>query len=121
MCRLSVSLLLKLKYFLCSGQEALEVRNPRFISRSRERLKKLEHMAQQRRAQRKENLAQKQALLPVRANKKQFTVPHPLSGELPRLGRLGPGWGVLRAGPHTRGDGLNDATAYTGLVIAPRT
>lgn len=63
-------------------QEALEVRNPRFISRSRERLKKLEHMAQQRRAQRKENLAQKQALLPVRANKKQFTVPHPLSDNL---------------------------------------
>ncbi|XP_039691859.1 (E2-independent) E3 ubiquitin-conjugating enzyme FATS [Pteropus medius] len=63
-------------------QEALEVRNPRFISRSRERLKKLEHMAQQRRAQRKENLAQKQALLPVRANKKQFTIPHPLSDNL---------------------------------------
>ncbi|XP_012636833.3 (E2-independent) E3 ubiquitin-conjugating enzyme FATS isoform X4 [Microcebus murinus] len=63
-------------------QEALEVRKPQFISRSQERLKKLEHMAQQRRAQRKENPGQKQSLLPVRANKKQFTVPHPLSDNL---------------------------------------
>lgn len=39
-------------------------------------------MIQQRKAQRKENLAQKQSLFPVRANKKQFTVPHPLSGKL---------------------------------------
>ncbi|XP_053766007.1 (E2-independent) E3 ubiquitin-conjugating enzyme FATS isoform X2 [Panthera pardus] len=63
-------------------QEALEVRKPQFISRSQERLKKLEHMIQQRKAQRKENLAQKQSLFPVRANKKQFTVPHPLSDNL---------------------------------------
>ncbi|XP_045423735.1 (E2-independent) E3 ubiquitin-conjugating enzyme FATS isoform X3 [Lemur catta] len=63
-------------------QEALEVRKPQFISRSQERLKKLEHMAQQRQAQRKENPGQKQSLLPVRANKKQFTVPHPLSDNL---------------------------------------
>nr|KAF6454948.1 fragile-site associated tumor suppressor [Rousettus aegyptiacus] len=63
-------------------QEALEVRNPRFISRSQERLKKLEHMAQQRRAQRKETAGQTQAPLPVRAGKRQFTVPHPLSDNL---------------------------------------
>ncbi|XP_023585670.1 (E2-independent) E3 ubiquitin-conjugating enzyme FATS isoform X2 [Trichechus manatus latirostris] len=63
-------------------QEALEVHKPQFISRSRERLKKLEHMVQQRKAQRGENPGQKQSLLPVRANKKQFTVPHPLSDNL---------------------------------------
>lgn len=100
MCRLSVSLVLKLKYFLCSAQEALEVRNPRFISRSQERLKKLEHMAQQRRAQRKENPGQKQAPLPVRASKKQFTVPHPLSGEPGGWG--GWGWGGGRGGARSR-------------------
>ncbi|KAM6182240.1 (E2-independent) E3 ubiquitin-conjugating enzyme FATS [Erethizon dorsatum] len=63
-------------------QEALEVHKPQFISRSQERLKKLEHMVQQRKAQRKESLGQKQTLLPVRANKKQFTIPHPLSDNL---------------------------------------
>uniref|UniRef100_A0A8C3X1L8 Chromosome 10 open reading frame 90 n=1 Tax=Catagonus wagneri TaxID=51154 RepID=A0A8C3X1L8_9CETA len=63
-------------------QEALEVRKPRFISRSQERLKKLEHMVQQRKAQQQESLGQKQSLLPVRATKKQFTVPHPLSDNL---------------------------------------
>ncbi|XP_044896749.1 (E2-independent) E3 ubiquitin-conjugating enzyme FATS isoform X8 [Felis catus] len=63
-------------------QEALEARKPQFISRSQERLKKLEHMIQQRKAQRKENLTQKQSLFPVRADKKQFTVPHPLSDNL---------------------------------------
>ncbi|XP_061259968.1 (E2-independent) E3 ubiquitin-conjugating enzyme FATS isoform X4 [Bos javanicus] len=63
-------------------QEALEVRKPQFISRSQERLKKLEHMVQQRKAQRKETLAPKQSLLPVRAHKKQVTIPHPLSDNL---------------------------------------
>ncbi|XP_043782034.1 (E2-independent) E3 ubiquitin-conjugating enzyme FATS isoform X2 [Cervus elaphus] len=63
-------------------QEALEVRKPQFISRSQERLKKLEYMVQQRKAQRKESLAPKQSPLPVRTNKKQFTVPHPLSDNL---------------------------------------
>ncbi|XP_023371416.1 centrosomal protein C10orf90 homolog isoform X2 [Otolemur garnettii] len=63
-------------------QEALEVHKPQFISRSQERLRKLEHMVQQRRAQRKEDPGQKQSLLPVRANKKQFTIPHPLSDNL---------------------------------------
>uniref|UniRef100_Q96M02-2 Isoform 2 of (E2-independent) E3 ubiquitin-conjugating enzyme FATS n=1 Tax=Homo sapiens TaxID=9606 RepID=Q96M02-2 len=63
-------------------QEALEVRKPQFISRSQERLKKLEHMVQQRKAQRKEDLRQKQSLLPIRTSKKQFTIPHPLSDNL---------------------------------------
>nr|XP_015312341.1 PREDICTED: centrosomal protein C10orf90 isoform X1 [Macaca fascicularis] len=63
-------------------QEALEVRKPQFISRSQERLKKLEHMVQQRKAQRKEDLRQKQSILPIRTSKKQFTVPHPLSDNL---------------------------------------
>uniref|UniRef100_G1QJH5 Chromosome 10 open reading frame 90 n=1 Tax=Nomascus leucogenys TaxID=61853 RepID=G1QJH5_NOMLE len=63
-------------------QEALEVSKPHFISRSQERLKKLEHMVQQRKAQRKEDLRQKQSLLPIRTSKKQFTIPHPLSDNL---------------------------------------
>ncbi|XP_055416028.1 (E2-independent) E3 ubiquitin-conjugating enzyme FATS isoform X3 [Bubalus kerabau] len=63
-------------------QEALEIRKPQFISRSQERLKKLEHMVQQRKAQGKETLAPKQSLLPVRAHKKQVTIPHPLSDNL---------------------------------------
>ncbi|XP_068817858.1 (E2-independent) E3 ubiquitin-conjugating enzyme FATS isoform X2 [Capricornis sumatraensis] len=63
-------------------QEALEVRKPQFISRSQERLKKLEHMVEQRKAQQKESLAPKQSLLPVRAHKKQVTIPHPLSDNL---------------------------------------
>ncbi|XP_019583795.2 (E2-independent) E3 ubiquitin-conjugating enzyme FATS isoform X1 [Rhinolophus sinicus] len=63
-------------------QEALEVRNPRFISRSQERLKKLEHMVQQRRAQRKGDQGQKQSPFPIRAHRKQFTIPHPLSDNL---------------------------------------
>ncbi|XP_055464855.1 (E2-independent) E3 ubiquitin-conjugating enzyme FATS isoform X3 [Psammomys obesus] len=63
-------------------QEALEVRRPQFISRSQERLQKLKHKVQQRKTQPKENLRQKESLLPVRANKKQFTIPHPLSDNL---------------------------------------
>nr|XP_044988183.1 (E2-independent) E3 ubiquitin-conjugating enzyme FATS isoform X3 [Jaculus jaculus] len=62
-------------------KEALEVRKPQFISRSQERLKKLEHMVQQRRAQ-QESLGQRQSTPPARANRKQFTVPHPLSDNL---------------------------------------
>uniref|UniRef100_A0A2I2YZZ5 Chromosome 10 open reading frame 90 n=1 Tax=Gorilla gorilla gorilla TaxID=9595 RepID=A0A2I2YZZ5_GORGO len=72
-------------------QEALEVRKPQFISRSQERLKKLEHMVQQRKAQRKEDLRQKQSLLPIRTSKKQFTIPHPLSGDWKRPG-MGGSW-----------------------------
>ncbi|KAK1333384.1 hypothetical protein QTO34_005767 [Cnephaeus nilssonii] len=63
-------------------QEALEARRPQFISRSQERLKKLELMAQQRRAQRQESPGPKPGPLPVRASRRQFTVPHPLSDNL---------------------------------------
>ncbi|XP_070289368.1 (E2-independent) E3 ubiquitin-conjugating enzyme FATS isoform X2 [Myotis yumanensis] len=63
-------------------QEALEARRPQFISRSQERLKKLELMAQQRRAQRQESPGPKPGPVPVRASRRQFTVPHPLSDNL---------------------------------------
>ncbi|XP_015428079.1 PREDICTED: centrosomal protein C10orf90 homolog [Myotis davidii] len=63
-------------------QEALEARRPQFISRSQERLRKLELMAQQRRAQRQESPGLKPGPLPVRASRRQFTVPHPLSDNL---------------------------------------
>nr|XP_027786089.1 (E2-independent) E3 ubiquitin-conjugating enzyme FATS isoform X2 [Marmota flaviventris] len=63
-------------------QEALEAHRPQFISRSQERLRKLERMVQQRKAQQTEHPEQKPSWLPVRANKKQFTVPHPLSDNL---------------------------------------
>ncbi|XP_027786088.2 (E2-independent) E3 ubiquitin-conjugating enzyme FATS isoform X1 [Marmota flaviventris] len=63
-------------------QEALEAHRPQFISRSQERLRKLERMVQQRKAQQTEHPEQKPSQLPVRANKKQFTVPHPLSDNL---------------------------------------
>ncbi|XP_007935080.1 (E2-independent) E3 ubiquitin-conjugating enzyme FATS [Orycteropus afer afer] len=63
-------------------QEALEVRKPQFIARSQERLRKLERMVQQRKAQRAEEPGPKQGVLPMRAHKKQFTVPHPLSDNL---------------------------------------
>ncbi|XP_076961597.1 (E2-independent) E3 ubiquitin-conjugating enzyme FATS isoform X2 [Callospermophilus lateralis] len=63
-------------------QEALEAHRPQFISRSQERLRKLERMVQQRKAQQTGHPEQKQSRLPVRANKKQFTVPHPLSDNL---------------------------------------
>uniref|UniRef100_A0A8C9PRH1 (E2-independent) E3 ubiquitin-conjugating enzyme FATS n=1 Tax=Spermophilus dauricus TaxID=99837 RepID=A0A8C9PRH1_SPEDA len=63
-------------------QEALEAHRPQFISRSQERLRKLERRVQQRKAQQTERPEQKQSWVPVRANKKQFTVPHPLSDNL---------------------------------------
>ncbi|KAM4852429.1 (E2-independent) E3 ubiquitin-conjugating enzyme FATS isoform 4-T4 [Thomomys bottae] len=63
-------------------QEALEMHKPHFISRSQERVKRLEHMVQQRKAQQKEKLGQKQSPSPIRISKKQFTVPHPLSDNL---------------------------------------
>ncbi|KAI5175064.1 (E2-Independent) E3 Ubiquitin-Conjugating Enzyme Fats [Manis pentadactyla] len=62
-------------------QEALEIHKPQFISRSRERLKKVERAVQQRKAQRKESLGPKQSL-PARASKRRCTVPHPLSDNL---------------------------------------
>ncbi|NXI99186.1 CJ090 protein, partial [Psophia crepitans] len=71
-------------------REALEIHKPQFISRSQERLKRLEHMVQQRKAQQSDAPASSQAALPVRklsstptpSRKKQYTVPHPLSGKL---------------------------------------
>ncbi|XP_045438147.1 (E2-independent) E3 ubiquitin-conjugating enzyme FATS [Pipistrellus kuhlii] len=63
-------------------QEALEARRPQFISRSQERLRRLELMAQQRRAQRQESPGPRPGPLPVRTSRRQFTVPHPLSDNL---------------------------------------
>ncbi|XP_043842460.1 (E2-independent) E3 ubiquitin-conjugating enzyme FATS isoform X2 [Dromiciops gliroides] len=64
-------------------REALEVHRPQFISRSQERLRKLESMAQQRKAQHGESPRKKASPLPLRApKKKQCTVPHPLSDNL---------------------------------------
>uniref|UniRef100_A0A4X2MDV3 Fragile-site associated tumor suppressor n=1 Tax=Vombatus ursinus TaxID=29139 RepID=A0A4X2MDV3_VOMUR len=64
-------------------REALEVHKPQFISRSQERLRKLESMAQQRKAQRGESPRKKPSPLPLRTTKKkQYTIPHPLSDNL---------------------------------------
>ncbi|XP_074153256.1 (E2-independent) E3 ubiquitin-conjugating enzyme FATS isoform X2 [Sminthopsis crassicaudata] len=64
-------------------REALEVHKPQFISRSQERLRKLESMTQQRKAQRGESPRKKPSPLPLRtAKKKQYTIPHPLSDNL---------------------------------------
>ncbi|XP_019338410.1 (E2-independent) E3 ubiquitin-conjugating enzyme FATS isoform X3 [Alligator mississippiensis] len=71
-------------------REALEVHKPKFISRSQERLKKLEHMVQMRRAQHSESPGKKQGALLARklssnsisSKKKQYTIPHPLSDNL---------------------------------------
>ncbi|MEJ1273714.1 hypothetical protein NN561_004585 [Cricetulus griseus] len=79
-------------------QEALEVRRPQFISRSQERLQKLKHRVQQRKAQQTENLGQKQSPLPVRAHKKQFTIPHPLSGKLQVAQESWIEWGQVSSG-----------------------
>ncbi|NXE52284.1 CJ090 protein, partial [Casuarius casuarius] len=70
--------------------EALEIHKPQFISRSRERLKKLEHMVQLRKAQQSDALGRKQGALLVRklsstsfsSKKRQYTIPHPLSDNL---------------------------------------
>ncbi|XP_058045010.1 (E2-independent) E3 ubiquitin-conjugating enzyme FATS isoform X2 [Ahaetulla prasina] len=71
-------------------REALEVHKPNFISRSQERLKKLEHIVQLRKAQQSENLGEKQGTAlscklsstSITSKKKQYTVPHPLSDNL---------------------------------------
>uniref|UniRef100_A0A7M4ER45 Chromosome 10 open reading frame 90 n=1 Tax=Crocodylus porosus TaxID=8502 RepID=A0A7M4ER45_CROPO len=70
--------------------EALVVHKPKFISRSQERLKKLEHMVQMRRAQHSESPGKKQGALlacklssnSISSKKKQYTIPHPLSDNL---------------------------------------
>ncbi|XP_019411620.1 PREDICTED: centrosomal protein C10orf90 homolog isoform X3 [Crocodylus porosus] len=71
-------------------REALVVHKPKFISRSQERLKKLEHMVQMRRAQHSESPGKKQGALlacklssnSISSKKKQYTIPHPLSDNL---------------------------------------
>ncbi|NXC08682.1 CJ090 protein, partial [Orthonyx spaldingii] len=70
-------------------REALELHNPQFISRSQQRLKRLEHMVQLRRAQQKEAppgtpaaLARKLSSTPLSSRKRQFTIPDPLSDNL---------------------------------------
>ncbi|XP_075613758.1 (E2-independent) E3 ubiquitin-conjugating enzyme FATS isoform X2 [Balearica regulorum gibbericeps] len=71
-------------------REALEIHKPQFISRSQERLKRLEHMVQLRKAQQNDAPASSQGALPVRklsststsSKKKQYTIPHPLSDNL---------------------------------------
>nr|XP_056706183.1 (E2-independent) E3 ubiquitin-conjugating enzyme FATS [Euleptes europaea] len=73
-----------------SLREALEVHKPHFISRSQERLKKLEHMVQLRKAQQGDASGKKQGAALSRklssssmtSKKKQCTVPHPLSDNL---------------------------------------
>ncbi|NXX90661.1 CJ090 protein, partial [Centropus bengalensis] len=70
-------------------REALEIHNPQFISRSQERLKRLEHMVQLRKAQQGDAPASNQGV-PARklsststsSKKRQCTIPHPLSGKL---------------------------------------
>ena len=75
-------------------------------------------MVQQRKAQRKESVGQKQSLLPVRANKKQFTVPHPLSGKL-QVAREG--WRdcrILGLGPSPKLVVQMVSLPYAGLMFA---
>ncbi|KFQ46571.1 Centrosomal protein C10orf90, partial [Nestor notabilis] len=70
-------------------REALEIHKPQFICRSQERLKRLEQMVQLRKAQQREAPAtnqgeplRKSASTSTPSRRKQFTVPHPLSGKL---------------------------------------
>ncbi|NXD11112.1 CJ090 protein, partial [Nothocercus nigrocapillus] len=70
--------------------EALEIHKPQFISRSRERLRKLEDKVRLRKAQRSDAAAGTRAALLLRrlsspafaGKKRQYTVPHPLSDNL---------------------------------------
>ncbi|XP_075574074.1 (E2-independent) E3 ubiquitin-conjugating enzyme FATS [Pelecanus crispus] len=70
-------------------QEALETHKPQFISRSQERLKRLERMVQLRKAQQSNAPASNQGVLvrklsstSTSSKKKQYTIPHPLSDNL---------------------------------------
>ncbi|NXA81562.1 CJ090 protein, partial [Thryothorus ludovicianus] len=67
-------------------QEALELHNPQFISRSQKRLKRLELMVQLRRAQQREappgTPRARKLSTPTASKKKQFTIPDPLSDNL---------------------------------------
>ncbi|NXL62218.1 CJ090 protein, partial [Chordeiles acutipennis] len=69
--------------------EALEIHKPEFISRSQERLKRLEQMVQLRKAQQSDAptsnqgaLVRKLSSASTSSKKKQYTVPHPLSDNL---------------------------------------
>ncbi|NXU39690.1 CJ090 protein, partial [Drymodes brunneopygia] len=71
----------------CFLQEALEMHNPQFISRSQKRLKRLELMVQLRRAQQREAppstpRARRLSCTSTSSRKKQFTIPDPLSDNL---------------------------------------
>ncbi|XP_065603045.1 (E2-independent) E3 ubiquitin-conjugating enzyme FATS isoform X2 [Cyrtonyx montezumae] len=66
-------------------KEALEIHKPQFISSSQERLKKLEHMMQQRKAQQSNaavSTPRKLSSVSSSNKKKQYTVPDPLSDNL---------------------------------------
>ncbi|NWT33705.1 CJ090 protein, partial [Cardinalis cardinalis] len=69
-------------------REALERHNPQFISRSQQRLKRLELMVQLRRAQHRETppgtprARARKLSTSTSSKKRQFTIPDPLSGEL---------------------------------------
>ncbi|NXK90961.1 CJ090 protein, partial [Formicarius rufipectus] len=70
-------------------REALEIHNPQFISRSQERLKRLEHMVQLRKAQQSEAppgnpraLVPKLSSTSTSSRRRHYTIPDPLSGEL---------------------------------------
>ncbi|NXL85152.1 CJ090 protein, partial [Alectura lathami] len=65
--------------------EALEIHKPQFISRSQERLKKLELMVQLRKAQQTDapvSTVRKPPSTSTSSKKKQYTVPDPLSDNL---------------------------------------
>ncbi|XP_029887330.1 (E2-independent) E3 ubiquitin-conjugating enzyme FATS isoform X1 [Aquila chrysaetos chrysaetos] len=70
-------------------REALEIHKPQFISRSQERLKRLENMVRLRKAQQSNAPASNQGALVCKlsststsSKKKQYTIPHPLSDNL---------------------------------------
>ncbi|XP_027755099.1 (E2-independent) E3 ubiquitin-conjugating enzyme FATS isoform X1 [Empidonax traillii] len=70
-------------------QEALEIHNPRFISRSQERLRRLEHMVQLRKAQQSDSpvgspgaLVRKLSSTSTSSRRKHYTIPDPLSDNL---------------------------------------
>ncbi|NXP43439.1 CJ090 protein, partial [Heliornis fulica] len=70
-------------------RESLEIHKPKFISRSQERLRRLEHMVQLRKAQQSGDPTSGPGARPPRkpstctlSKKKQYTIPHPLSGKL---------------------------------------
>ncbi|NWV43573.1 CJ090 protein, partial [Grantiella picta] len=73
----------------CFLQEALEMHNPQFISRSQRRQRRLQLKVQLRRAQQREDPPSTPGALPRKlsststsSKKKQFTIPDPLSDNL---------------------------------------